>query len=78
MSQWSSVGAMGVASQNTAVISTTSNGNTIFTGKIQMENGAVVEGIDVGDSLKLLIFFLQSRHPEVFEEYKAIEKIKKS
>lgn len=37
-----------------------------------------VEDIDVGETLKLLTFFLQSRHPEVFEEYKAIKKIEKS
>ncbi len=51
---------------------------TTFSGKVYMENGAVVEDIDVGESLKLLTFFLQSRHPEIFEEYEAIRKIKES
>lgn len=37
-----------------------------------------VEDIDVGETLRLLTFFLQSRHPEVFEEYKAIKKIEQS
>ena len=53
-------------------------GKTSFSGKVYMKEGAVIGDIDVGESLKLLIFFLQSRHPEVFEEFNAIEKIKES
>lgn len=34
--------------------------------------------MDVGETLKMFLFYLQSRHPEVFEEYKAIKKIKES
>ena len=34
--------------------------------------------IDVGETLGLLLFFLQSRHPEVFKEFEAIRKIKQS
>jgi hypothetical protein len=37
-----------------------------------------VEDMDVGENIKLLRFFLQSRHPEIFEEYEAIRKIKES
>ena len=37
-----------------------------------------VEDMDVGENIKLLRFFLQSRYPEVFEEFNAIEKIKES
>jgi len=33
---------------------------------------------DVGENIKLFRFFLQSRYPEVFEEFHAIEKIKES
>ncbi len=51
---------------------------TSFSGKVYMENGAVVEGVDVGETLKLLTFFIQSQYPEVLEQFNAIEKIKKS
>lgn len=51
---------------------------TSFSGKVYMENGAVVEGVDVGETLKLLTFFIQSQYPEVYEQFNAIEKIKKS
>jgi hypothetical protein len=54
------------------------NAKTSFSGKVHMENGAVVEGIDVGETLKLLTFFIQSQYPEVYEQFNAIEKIKKS
>lgn len=53
-------------------------GKTSFSGKVYMENGAVVEGIDVGETLKLLTFFIQSQYPEVLEQFNAIEKIRRS
>jgi len=34
--------------------------------------------VDVGENIQLFRFFLQTRYPEVFEEFNAIEKIKKS
>jgi len=37
-----------------------------------------VDDINVGETLKMFLFFIQSRHPEVFKEYEAIERIKKS
>jgi hypothetical protein len=58
--------------------SITGASKTTFSGKVYMENGAVVEGIDVGETLKLLTFFIQSQYPEVYEQFNAIEKIKKS
>ena len=54
------------------------NAKTSFSGKVHMENGAVVEGIDVGETLKLSTFFIQSQYPEVYEQFNAIEKIKES
>jgi len=59
-------------------ITLSTNAKTSFSGKVYMDNGAVVENMDVGEGLRLISFFLQSRHPEVFEEYNAIRKIEKS
>jgi hypothetical protein len=62
----------------TGITLANTSSKTSFSGKVYMKEGAVVEDIDVGNSLKLLTFFLQSRYPEVFEEFNAIEKIRKS
>ena len=66
-------------STTTTTMSTNPTGTkTTFNGRVHMQEGAVVEDMDVGEGLRLLTFFLQSRHPEVFEEYQAIRKIEKS
>lgn len=63
----------------TTTMSTNPTGTkTTFNGRVYMREGAVVEDMDVGEGLRLLTFFLQSRHPEIFEEYQAIRKIEKS
>jgi hypothetical protein len=67
---------IGITGGGTGILANTSS-KTSF-GKVYMENGAVVEGIDVGETLKLLTFFIQSQYPEVFEQFNAIEKIRKS
>ena len=62
----------------TGITLANTSSKTSFSGKVYMENGAVVEGIDVGETLKLLTFFIQSQYPEVLEQFNAIEKIRKS
>jgi hypothetical protein len=75
-------GGSGVTMTNVGSGSITLGGST--TTKIKVEspmvatNSLMLGEVDVGESLKLFKFFLQSRHPEIFEEYEAIRKIKES
>ena len=73
------LGVYGNNGTTATTMSTNSTGTkTTFSGKVYMKEGAVVENMDVGEGLRLISFFLQSRYPEVFEEYNAIKKIKES
>lgn len=92
MSQWNSVGAMGVANQN--MLSTISNGGvninknivveTIHSGgKLHLNNQGVVwtkpngSEVDISKAAEIFWFFL-AQHPEIVEQFNAIEKIKES
>lgn len=60
------------------ILGGTTTTNIVANSPIQATAKLTVADIDVGQTLKLFLFFLQSRHPEVFDEFYAIEKIKKS
>jgi len=91
MSQWNSIGAMGIASQN--LHQTTLNSGTGMTnimtetvhstGTLHLNgNGLIWQkpdggNVDIAKAAEIFWFFL-AQHPEIVEQFNAIEKIKKS
>ena len=78
--------AGGIYPMNSATITTNLAGITLGgngTSTITMASPVTttekmtIGDIDVGRTLKMLIWFLEVHHPNVFEEFKAIEDIKK-
>lgn len=76
-----------VSSGTGTTITQTSTGNITLGGTsttgitvnspMQTTKKLYVEDIDVGQTLKMLVWFIQAYHPNVLEEFKAIEDIKK-
>lgn len=93
MSQWNSVGAMGVASQSGVYAAQQQTGTNINKnivvetihsgGKLHLNNQGVVwtkpngSEVDISKAAEIFWFFL-AQHPEIVEQFNAIEKIKES
>ena len=89
MSQWNSIGAMGVASQNAYQASQTQSGGitnimveTVHASGVLHLNGRGVvwtkpngNEVDISKAAEIFWFFL-AQHPEIVEQFNAIEKIK--
>lgn len=92
MSQWNSVGAMGLVGQNPYQANNTASmaGNTNIMAETVHSNGMLhLNGrgvvwrkpngteIDIAKAAEIFWFFL-AQHPEIVEQFNAIEKIKES
>lgn len=91
MSKWNSTGAMGVASQNAYQASQTQSGGmtnimaeTIHSSRALNLNGHGLvwnkpdgNNVDIAKAAEIFWFFL-AQHPEIVEQFNAIEKIKES
>lgn len=66
-------------STNLAGITLGGNGTSTITmaSPVTTTEKLTVGDIDVGQTLKMLVWFIQAYHPNVLEEFKAIEDIKK-
>ena len=64
---------------NLAGITLGGNGTSTITmaSPVTTTEKLTVGDIDVGQTLKMLVWFIQAYHPNVLEEFKAIEDIKK-
>lgn len=93
MSQWNSVGAMGVIGQNPLYQSNTTQATMSMTnimaetvhstGALHLNGHGIIwtkpdgSNVDIAKAAEIFWFFL-TQHPEIVEQFEAIERIKKS
>ena len=60
------------------ILGGTTTASVLVNSPMQTTAKLTVGDIDVGQTLELLLFFLQSQYPDIVEQFNAIKKIKES
>ena len=60
------------------ILGGTTTTSVLVNSPMQTTAKLTVGDIDVGQTLELLLFFLQSQYPDIVEQFNAIKKIKES